>query len=47
MYEIPSRQDIKRCRITGGVIVGQEPPIFYDEDGCEIEGNPLDLDRAA
>jgi hypothetical protein len=29
------------------VIVGQEPPIFYDEDGCEIEGNPLDLDRAA
>ena len=47
MYEIPSRQDIKRCRITGGVIVGQEPPIFYDEDGCEIEGNPLDFDRAA
>jgi ATP-dependent Clp protease ATP-binding subunit ClpX len=47
MYEIPSRQDIKRCRITGGVISGREPPIFYDEDGHEIEGNPLDLDRAA
>jgi len=47
MYEIPSRQDIKRCQITGGVIAGQEPPVFYDEDGREIEGNPLDLDRAA
>jgi len=47
MYEIPSRQDIKRCQITAGVIAGQEPPLFYDGEGRVIEENPLDLDQAA
>ena len=47
MYEIPSREDVKRCEITGGVIMGQEPPILYDEEGRVIEDNPLALDKAA
>jgi ATP-dependent Clp protease ATP-binding subunit ClpX len=47
MYEIPSREDIKRCLITGGVITGQDPPILYDQDGRVIEDNPLRLDKAA
>jgi len=47
MYEIPSREDIKRCQITGGVIGGQEPPVLYDGEGKVIEDNPLQLDKAA
>ncbi|MBN1642224.1 MAG: ATP-dependent Clp protease ATP-binding subunit ClpX [Anaerolineae bacterium] len=47
MYEIPSREDIKRCQITGGVIMGQEPPVLYDGEGHAIERNPFELDRAA
>jgi ATP-dependent Clp protease ATP-binding subunit ClpX len=47
MYEIPSRKDIKRCQVTGGVIMGQEPPILYDEEGQVIADNPLALDKAA
>jgi len=47
MYEIPSRKDIKRCQVTGGVIMGQEPPNLYGEDGQIIPDNPLELDKAA
>ena len=47
MYEIPSRKDIKRCQVTRGVILGQEPPNLYDEDGQVIPDNPLELDKAA
>jgi hypothetical protein len=47
MYEIPSREDIKRCQITGGVIMNQEPPVLFDGEGHVIEDNPLHLDRAA
>jgi ATP-dependent Clp protease ATP-binding subunit ClpX len=47
MYEIPSRKDIKRCQVTSGVIMGQEPPILYDADGQVIQDNPLGLDKAA
>jgi ATP-dependent Clp protease ATP-binding subunit ClpX len=47
MYEIPSREDIKRCQITGGVIMGQAPPVLYDGDGQIIEDTPLALDKAA
>jgi ATP-dependent Clp protease ATP-binding subunit ClpX len=47
MYELPSRDDVKRCEITDGVITGQAPPILYDSEGCVIEDKPLELDRAA
>jgi len=47
MYELPSRDDVKRCEITGGVIMGQEAPTLYDKDEQIIEGRPLGLDRAA
>ena len=47
MYELPSRDDVKRCEITGGVIMGQEAPTLYDKDEQIIEGKPLGLDRAA
>jgi ATP-dependent Clp protease ATP-binding subunit ClpX len=47
MYEIPSRQDIKRCQITGGVIAGEEPPVLYDSDGRIVESSPFELDKAA
>jgi len=41
MYELPSRDDVKRCEITAGVITGQEPPILYDAEGRMIEDKPL------
>ena len=47
MYEIPSRDDIRRCQITGGTITDNEPPVLYNQDGRIIEENPLELDRAA
>jgi ATP-dependent Clp protease ATP-binding subunit ClpX len=47
MYELPSRKDVKRCEITGAVIMGEGPPILYDEEGQVIEDNPLGLDKAA
>ena len=47
MYEIPSRDDIRRCQITGGTITDSEPPVLYDQDGRIIEENPLELDKAA
>lgn len=47
MYEIPSRKDIVRCQITGGVIAGQESPVLYDADGQVLPEDPLELDRAA
>jgi ATP-dependent Clp protease ATP-binding subunit ClpX len=47
MYEIPSREDIKRCLVTDGVIMGMEPPVLYDAEGQVIQDNPLALDKAA
>jgi hypothetical protein len=48
MYEMPiPRQDIKRCQITAGVIMGQSLPILYDGEGHVIAGGPPELDKAA
>jgi ATP-dependent Clp protease ATP-binding subunit ClpX len=47
MYELPSRDDVRRCEITGGVIMGQSPPILYDGDGQVISQDPPELDKAA
>jgi ATP-dependent Clp protease ATP-binding subunit ClpX len=47
MYEIPSRQDVKRCEITAGVIAGEEPPVLYDSDGQIIDGGSHELEKAA
>jgi ATP-dependent Clp protease ATP-binding subunit ClpX len=41
MYELPSRQDVKRCEITGEVIMGQGPPTLYDDEGEVILDYPL------
>jgi ATP-dependent Clp protease ATP-binding subunit ClpX len=41
MYEIPSRQEIKKCVITAAVIRGEARPELYDELGRPI-GVPLD-----
>ena len=40
MYELPSRDDVKRCEITGGVIMGQSAPILYDVDGTVLDESP-------
>ena len=47
MFELPSRDDVSRCEITGEVIMGQNGPILYDQDGNVIEDSPMDLDQAA
>ncbi|MBL7200879.1 MAG: ATP-dependent Clp protease ATP-binding subunit ClpX [Anaerolineae bacterium] len=47
MYELPSRDDVQRCVITGGVITGEESPTLYDREGRIIEDTPLGLDKAA
>jgi hypothetical protein len=47
MFEIPSREDIRRCLVTDGVILGLEPPVLYDAEGQVIQDNPLELDKAA
>jgi ATP-dependent Clp protease ATP-binding subunit ClpX len=41
MYEIPSRQDIRKCIISAAVIRGEAKPELYDEHGRPI-GVPLD-----
>jgi ATP-dependent Clp protease ATP-binding subunit ClpX len=47
MYELPSRDDVKRCEITADAIMGQSPPILYDQEGKVLEGEPSELDKAA
>jgi ATP-dependent Clp protease ATP-binding subunit ClpX len=47
MYELPSRDDVKRCEITAGVIMGQSTPTLYDGEGQIIEGQLSELDKAA
>jgi ATP-dependent Clp protease ATP-binding subunit ClpX len=47
MYELPSRDDVKRCEITADVIMGQAMPTLYDREGQVIEGEPTELDKAA
>jgi ATP-dependent Clp protease ATP-binding subunit ClpX len=47
MYELPSREDVRRCEITAGVIMGQSPPTLYDREGHVIQGEPPGLDKAA
>jgi ATP-dependent Clp protease ATP-binding subunit ClpX len=47
MYELPSRKDVKRCRITADAINGQSPPILYDGEGAVLDGKPTELDKAA
>ncbi len=44
MYEIPSRQEIKKCVITAAVIRGEAKPELYDEVGRPIGAL---LDKAA
>ena len=45
MYEIPSRQEIKKCVITRPVIMGESRPELYDEYGRLLSGS--ELNRAA
>jgi ATP-dependent Clp protease ATP-binding subunit ClpX len=47
MYELPSRDDVKRCEITADAIMGQSPPILYNQEGEVIEVEPPELDKAA
>jgi ATP-dependent Clp protease ATP-binding subunit ClpX len=47
MYELPSRDDVRRCEITAGVIMGQSMPTLYDGEGRVIEGEFPELDKAA
>jgi ATP-dependent Clp protease ATP-binding subunit ClpX len=47
MYDLPSRDDVRRCEITAGVIMGQSLPILYDGEGHVIAGGPPELDKAA
>jgi ATP-dependent Clp protease ATP-binding subunit ClpX len=47
MYELPSREDVRRCEITAGVIMGQSMPTLYDAEGQVIKGESPELDRAA
>ena len=47
MYELPSRNDVKRCEVTAGVIMGESPPVLYDQDGAIIKDEALELDIAA
>jgi ATP-dependent Clp protease ATP-binding subunit ClpX len=47
MYELPSRDDVKRCEITAGVILGQATPNLYDGDGQTLQAEPTELDKAA
>jgi ATP-dependent Clp protease ATP-binding subunit ClpX len=46
MYDLPSRDDVKRCEITGGVIMGQSLPILYDGEGKVLDEH-TELDKAA
>ena len=46
MYDLPSRDDVKRCEITAGTIMGQSLPILYDDEGKVLDA-PTKLDRAA
>jgi ATP-dependent Clp protease ATP-binding subunit ClpX len=47
MYELPSRDDVKRCEITECVISGEGPPTLYDMDGQALDGGAAGLDKAA
>ncbi|WP_456273845.1 ATP-dependent protease ATP-binding subunit ClpX [Bacillus sp. AK031] len=39
MFDLPSREDIKKCIITQGTITDNESPKLLLEDGTVIEGN--------
>jgi ATP-dependent Clp protease ATP-binding subunit ClpX len=39
MFDLPSRDDIKKCIITPGTVTDNEPPKLLLEDGTVIEGN--------
>ncbi len=47
MYDLPSREDVRRCVITGAVIMGQASPILYDAEGQPLESSPPNLGKAA
>ncbi|WP_409251550.1 ATP-dependent protease ATP-binding subunit ClpX [Bacillus sp. SCS-153A] len=39
MFDLPSREDIKKCIITAGTVTDNEAPKLLLEDGTIIEGN--------
>ncbi len=45
MYELPSRQDVKRCEITAETIMERATPLLYDQSGNPID--VVELDKAA
>ncbi len=47
MYDLPSRQDVRRCVITGAVIMGQASPTLYGAEGQPLEDSPPNLGKAA
>ena len=47
MYDLPSRDDVKRCEITAGVIMGQSSPTLYDGEDQVLVDEPSELDKAA
>ena len=47
MYELPSREDVKRCQITAGAINGQSAPILYGDEGIILDDPTTELDKAA
>ena len=36
MFEVPSREDILKVRITEEAVTGSKDPIYYDLDGNEV-----------
>jgi len=47
MYEIPSRRDIARCRVTREVFTTGQPPLLYDANGHLLALHNPPLLRAA
>jgi len=47
MYELPSRDNVKRCEITSETIMDQAMPLLYNEKGTLIDIEPIGLDKAA
>ena len=47
MYDLPSRDDVKRCEITAGVIMGQSSPTLYNGEDQVLVDEPSELDKAA
>jgi ATP-dependent Clp protease ATP-binding subunit ClpX len=47
MYELPSRNDVKKCVVSAETVLNRQPPLLLTESGSSAEGDEERVQESA